>query len=521
MPLASKQKRKIKSQSRELDGKFGSKKSKIEVNSDVEIDSNLLNAEVSNFQTLMDNDMEEIELQEDEWGDDEDSGWESDLDLEQEKKCRDRLISSKLELTWTDNNELEKKKRGLYMKGKVPKSTFYDKWGPNGLFTKAAASANKITTYFPVHNNPSSEINENLELTESSNESDDNIWSNNIIDKKIEDLKVELDKGHNMVAGEYNKKRSIYEYLKSVKKDNGNKVKSSLEVAKLVYVDGGPWKACQIRKITNYWLRYNKLPLSNKGKHKKTIRLVDDEDIAEKCQSWVRQQNFNVTAPKFKEYIEQDLLPNIGIAKKKTISLTTARRWLNILGYSYQRYHLGIYYDGHERDDVIQYCKKFLEEIFEHEKFMSKYEGENMDRVQPNLTEGEKERILVTHDECIFYSNDGKRGIWAKDGEMPLRKKGNGRSILVSEFLTEINGRLQIPLDEVEKYPSVPKEARCYLKPGKNGEGYWTSEHLLQQIEQKQSRYLKPYILIVLQYLLLTTVQTMLHLVKMHLWLHE
>ena len=112
------------------------------------------------------------------------------------------------------------------------------------------------------------------------------IWSNNSIDKKIKDLKVELDKGHNMIAGEYNKKRSIYEYLKSVEKNKGNKVKSSLEVAKLVYVDGGPWKARQIRKITNYWLRYNKLLLSNKGKHKKTIRLVDDEDIAEKCQSW-------------------------------------------------------------------------------------------------------------------------------------------------------------------------------------------------------------------------------------------
>ena len=66
MPLASKQKRKIKNQSRELDGKFGSKKSKIGVNSGVEIDSNLLkDVEVSNFQTFMDNDMEEIELQED------------------------------------------------------------------------------------------------------------------------------------------------------------------------------------------------------------------------------------------------------------------------------------------------------------------------------------------------------------------------------------------------------------------------------------------------------------------------
>ncbi|CAJ0841352.1 9789_t:CDS:2, partial [Entrophospora sp. SA101] len=204
-----------------LDGKFGSKQSKIEVNSGVEIDLNLLkDVEVSNFQTFMNNDMEEIELHEGGWGDDEDSGWESDLDLEQEKK----------------------NKRGLYMKGKVPKSTFYDKWGPSGLFTKAAASASKITTYFPVHNNPSSEINENLELIESSSGSDDNILSNNSIDKKIKDLKVELDKGHNMIAGEYNKKRSIYEYLKSVEKNNGNKVKSSSEVAKLVYVDGGSWE---------------------------------------------------------------------------------------------------------------------------------------------------------------------------------------------------------------------------------------------------------------------------------------
>ncbi|CAJ0921085.1 3400_t:CDS:2, partial [Entrophospora sp. SA101] len=39
----------------------------------------------------MDNDMEEIELQEGEWGDDEDSGWENDLDLEQEKKLFDDL----------------------------------------------------------------------------------------------------------------------------------------------------------------------------------------------------------------------------------------------------------------------------------------------------------------------------------------------------------------------------------------------------------------------------------------------
>src|SRR3954470_22348043 len=123
--------------------------------------------------------------------------------------------------------------------------------------------------------------------------------------------------------------------------------------------------------------------------------------------------------------------------------------------------------------------------MFEYEKYMSKYEGKTMDRIYPNLPEGEKERILVTHDECIFYSNDGKRGVWAKHGELPLRKKGNGRSIMVSEFLTEIDGRLRLQPTDIEKYPNIPKEARCYLKPGKNQEGYWTAEHLLEQIEHK------------------------------------
>ncbi len=116
---------------------------------------------------------------------------------------------------------------------------------------------------------------------------------------------------------------------------------------------------------------------------------------------------------------------------------------------------------------------------------MSKYEGETMKRIYPNLPEGEKERILVTHDECIFYSNNGKREVWAKNEELPLRKKGNGRSIMVSEFLTEIDGRLCLQQTNILQNPNIPEEARCYLKPGKNQEGYWIAEHLLEQIKCK------------------------------------
>ena len=51
---------------------------------------------------------------------------------------------------------------------------------------------------------------------------------------------------------------------------------------------------------------------------------------------------------------------------------------------------------------------------------MAKYVGDDMKCVPSELKDGEKEHILVTHDECIFYANNGKRGIWAPNGELPL-----------------------------------------------------------------------------------------------------
>jgi len=42
---------------------------------------------------------------------------------------------------------------------------------------------------------------------------------------------------------------------------------------------------------------------------------------------------------------------------------------------------------------------------------MAKYEDKSMERIPPILGPNEKEIILIMHDECIFYSNDGKWGI--------------------------------------------------------------------------------------------------------------
>ena len=68
---------------------------------------------------------------------------------------------------------------------------------------------------------------------------------------------------------------------------------------------------------------------------------------------------------------------------------------------------------------------ELLEKIFEREKYMSKYEGKFMDRIRPDLPEGEKERVLVVHNECIFYSNDGKGQGWKYATKKKRKRKVN------------------------------------------------------------------------------------------------
>ena len=82
----------------------------------------------------------------------------------------------------------------------------------------------------------------------------------------------------------------------------------------------------------------------------------------------------------------------------------------------------------------------------------------------------------------FFYANDDRPIIWAPLGELPLRKKGQGKSIMVSEFLLETIGRLKLTDELAASYPDISKDARRYLRPGKNEEGWWTAEHLLNQV---------------------------------------
>lgn len=284
----------------------------------------------------------------DDWGDDEDSGWDDhnnswddhdnswddhdnswdghdnswDDDLSNEKKVE-------VELVWSNDAHLEKK-RGSYLTGKTKKSTYFDKYGPSGSFTKAAKGTAKITTFLNKSLVPDDfdEIFDELE-NERNNQLD--------LNERIEQLKKELKEQQKLLTvTEYNKKKAVFEYLNRLDNNGKGKQKASMEAAQLIFIESAPYRARTIRYWANYWLQHNHLPISHQGKHQKTIRLIDDEDIAERCNIWIRSQGGITTPLKFKEFVEQNLLIDSGIMRKKTIGIATATRWLNVLGYFFQ-----------------------------------------------------------------------------------------------------------------------------------------------------------------------------------------
>jgi hypothetical protein len=115
---------------------------------------------------------------------------------------------------------------------------------------------------------------------------------------------------------------------------------------------------------------------------------------------------------------------------------------------------------------------------------MPVFEGEDMDiRIDPDLSCEESLHVLVTHDESLFHANDGRRSGWGPKEEQPLRKKGQGRAIHVSEFLCETLGRLKLSDEQCAVLGNdFPAEARVIIHPGKNHDGFWNVEQLVKQV---------------------------------------
>jgi hypothetical protein len=208
------------------------------------------------------------------------------------------------------------------------------------------------------------------------------------------------------------------------------------------------------------------------------------------------------------------IIPSLGLdTGGQQISESTARRWLTKLGYELKEVKKGIYIDGHEREDVVAYWNKFLKEFAENERYLMilccdcqltdhrlrwTYHNDDLEPIEPNLGPGECLHVPIFHDESIFQANDLPRQVWVHDGRMPLRKKGQGRAIHVSDFIVEQSGRLTLSPAQIGENSRLlvgeqlrTTDVREIIYLGENHDGFWTNDKLVEQVSDFVHRYIK------------------------------
>ncbi|EJD54935.1 hypothetical protein AURDEDRAFT_155172 [Auricularia subglabra TFB-10046 SS5] len=75
-------------------------------------------------------------------------------------------------------------------------------------------------------------------------------------------------------------------------------------------------------------------------------------------------------------------------------------------------------------------------------KCIRKYDNKTQEPLELTLKPGEKELVVIFHDESSFHANDQQQSLWLKKDQQVLRSKSRGRIVHVSDFIVEETGRL-------------------------------------------------------------------------------
>ncbi|KAJ7788804.1 hypothetical protein B0H14DRAFT_3503735 [Mycena olivaceomarginata] len=152
----------------------------------------------------------------------------------------------------------------------------------------------------------------------------------------------------------------------------------------------------------------------------------------------------------------------------------------------------GVYWDGHERKDVKKHRKEYLAELDAADPFRPQYAEPDMAEIRRDAEDDSPEHIFIVHDESTPLSNEYQNNhYWLQANEQVLKKKGCRRLIMISAFLCEHFGLLDLTNEMVAENEALVAELRLAFtksttvvypdnKPG--GEAYWNMEQMVVQM---------------------------------------
>jgi hypothetical protein len=225
-------------------------------------------------------------------------------------------------------------------------------------------------------------------------------------------------------------------------------------------------------------MEHKKLPDFKMGQHGKRFSPLKIREVAQDVQKKILEIKTGFRSlPFLCHLINTKVIPDhMDGAEGRTTCRTLAkhmRQW----GFKLATTGKNVYYDGHEREDVVKYRGEWAKRMMEYKRRMDVFTGDENHPIIPYT--GKHKIVMVTHDECTFYANDVKKQLWLLPGveETPLAQKGPGQSIMVSEF--------QCPYHKTMKSKKNPgKTSRELFYAGKNRDGWWTAADMRRQFKE-------------------------------------
>ncbi|KAG5458180.1 MAG: hypothetical protein BJ554DRAFT_1646, partial [Olpidium bornovanus] len=124
--------------------------------------------------------------------------------------------------------------------------------------------------------------------------------------------------------------------------------------------------ACRcIRAWAKAYVKLGYLPEHAQGKHAKRESILDDEDIKGRCLQWLRTTKpQDRSAANLQRELQTNIFPD-KLGLEATVSLATVAKFMNFWGFKKRTAGQQIYFDGHERLDVIGYRKEWAKKMLD------------------------------------------------------------------------------------------------------------------------------------------------------------
>jgi hypothetical protein len=190
---------------------------------------------------------------------------------------------------------------------------------------------------------------------------------------------------------------AVHRYLVAIKHNHLSKMASSMAIAKSLYpADNCDYRARTLREWGKFYIDNHELPETCQGRHVKTKSLIDDEDVQHYCRAWLRSQIPDaICGRSFALWIRESLHLHLNYTHPIVIHERTAQRWLHCLSFAPEVYRQGLYFDGHERSDVVEYRKRFLDEMSAFQRRMFTFAGDDLETaIRPDLVDDERSIVL-------------------------------------------------------------------------------------------------------------------------------